>query len=74
MQLIQIGQSPVQTLQQFIAEMAASQSTEIQQLKQAALKRNAAGQFRREPSGGAGVRRLVGQTPLPCKAKRALAK
>lgn len=47
MQLIQIGQTPTKTVQQLIEEMAVRQSAEIEQLKQAALDRHAAAQFRR---------------------------
>jgi hypothetical protein len=42
MELIQIGQPPVLTLQQLIEQMAARQSAEIELLKQAALERLAA--------------------------------
>ena len=48
MQLIQICQTPAQTLQQLIEEMAARQSAEVEQLKQMALQRHAAAQLRRK--------------------------
>jgi hypothetical protein len=47
MQLIQIGQTPTKTIQELIDEMAARQSAEIEQLKQAALERYAGAQLRR---------------------------
>lgn len=52
MQLIQIGQTPAQTIQQLIVEMADRQSAEVAQLKQAALERYAA-QLRRMSKTGA---------------------
>jgi hypothetical protein len=42
MQLIQIGGPVVLTIQQLIERMAAQQSSEIEQLKRAALEKNAA--------------------------------
>jgi hypothetical protein len=47
MQLIQIGQTPTKTILQLIEEMSASQSAEVEQLKRAALERQAAAQLRR---------------------------
>jgi len=57
MQLIQIGQPLVATVQQFIEQMAARQSAEIEQLKQAALAREAAHKRRRAPVGSPAARR-----------------
>ncbi|HEY4930494.1 MAG TPA: hypothetical protein VII23_02900 [Terriglobales bacterium] len=48
MQLIQIGQTPAQTLQQLIEEMASRQSAEVEQLKRMALERHAAAQLHRK--------------------------
>ncbi|HEY4960516.1 MAG TPA: hypothetical protein VII29_06645 [Terriglobales bacterium] len=47
MQLIQIGQTPAKTIQQFIEEMSARQSAEVEQLKQAALQRYTAARHHR---------------------------
>lgn len=72
MQLIQIGQSPAKTLQQLIEEMAAVQTAEIEQLKQAALARHAAAQLRRKAGTRSGVRRAACKRPAPYRARLAL--
>ena len=51
MNLVQIGQPSVVTVQQFIEQMAAVQSAEIEQLKQAALARHAGASVRRHSRG-----------------------
>lgn len=52
MQLIQIGQTPAKTILQLIEEMSANQSAEVEQLKRAALERQAAAQIRRTSTAG----------------------
>jgi hypothetical protein len=70
MQLIQIGQTPAKTLLQLIEEMSASQSTEVEQLKQGVLERHAAAQLRRTSAVRSRQVRCI--RPSVLAAKRAL--
>ena len=57
MQLIQIGQPASATIQQLIEQMAAQQSSEIEQLKREVLERHAAKTRRETVRRGYAVRR-----------------
>jgi hypothetical protein len=71
MQLVQIGQTPLQTLQEMIEDMAAQQSAEITQLKQAALERYAAAQLRRRTASRFGDRRQLCATSSNHRSRNA---
>jgi hypothetical protein len=64
MQLIQIGQPLSVTLQQLIEQMAAQQSAEIEQLKQAALEKHAASRLRVRGKRPLAARRIRCEQPL----------
>lgn len=68
MQLIQIGGPLSLTIQQLIDQMASQQSAEIEQLKQAALGKNAAATRRVRVRRRYAVRRIPCQRPLRSSA------
>jgi len=69
-QLIQIGQTPAKTIQQFIEEMSARQSAEVEQLKQAALQQYTAA--RRHGTSKVRTQRVRCKQPSSQRMKRAI--